>query len=289
MKPSEIACGLDVGLQFIVADDAGNVVAPPKYYRQSEKQLKRLQRKLRRQESGSGKQKKTQHRLARLHERIADQRRLFNHKLSTYRVRTYGAIAVEDIKLANLVRRSKPVETEEGSCKWQHNYAFVKSGLNKSFLDAGLGQLLSMMEVKAKAGGREFVRVSAAYTSCDCPECGYRQKKSLSQRTHLCQQCGYTTKRDTAAAQVIKGKASFAGRYRSQARKFIPVDRLADDFSAPPNFSHPTQLVLPLTLDCLPDKNSINSTPPKRGGRQKQQNSKPKPSKGCEDQISLPL
>jgi putative transposase len=221
-KPSARACGIDVGLQYIIADDADNVVEPPKYLRKTEKRLKRLQRKASRQYRMNKRSKnweKTQKLVARQHEKIASQRRLFNHKISTYRVRTYAAIAVEEIKIENLVRRPKPVETEEGSGVWQKNRAAQKSGLNKSFTDAGLGQLLTMIETKCKASGRLFERVPPQYTSQDCPECGYRQKKSLSQRTHQCQQCGYTAKRDVAAAINIFAKSSFAEIYPRSVRE----------------------------------------------------------------------
>ncbi|GAC1448655.1 MAG: hypothetical protein NVS2B14_17200 [Chamaesiphon sp.] len=225
VKPSDVSCGLDVGLQYIIADDAGSVVEPPKYYRKEEKRLRRLQRKVQRQQRDSKRQAKTRKKIARLHELVADRRRLFNHKISTYRVRAYGGIAVEDIKLANLMRRPKPIETEEGSCQWKRNNAAAKSGLNKSFGDAGLGQLIGFIETKSKALGREFIKVSAAYTSQDCPSCGHRQKKALSQRTHLCGSCGYLAQRDVAAAQNIKAKADFKFEYRSSVREFKPVDR----------------------------------------------------------------
>jgi putative transposase len=221
VKPSTKACGLDVGLQYIISDDAGNVVEPPKYLRKSEEKLKRLQRKASRQYRMNKRSKnweKTQKLIARQHEKVADQRRLFNHKISTYRVRTYAAIAVEDIKLTNLMKRAKPIETEEGSGVWAHNRASQKSGLSKSFADAGLGQLLTMIEAKAKVTGRLFERVAPHHTSQDCPKCQYRQKKSLSQRTHKCGQCGYTAPRDVAAAINILGKASFAEIYPRSVR-----------------------------------------------------------------------
>lgn len=222
-KPREIACGLDVGLEFLVADDVGKVVAPPRYYRAAEKKLQRWQRKLARQQKNSGKSKRTKQRIARLHERIADQRSRFNHKISTYTVRAFGGIAVENIQIANLTRRPKPKLREDGK-GWERNNAAAKAGLNKSFGDAGIGQLLTMIEQKAKDCNREFIKVAPAYTSQDCPQCNHRQKKSLSQRTHRCANCGYTAKRDHAAAENIKAKASFLGRYRCSERKLKPVE-----------------------------------------------------------------
>ena len=79
----------------------------------------------------------------------------------------------------------------------------------RSFADAGLGQLLTMIKTKAKVHGRKFVRVQPHYTSQDCPQCGHRAKKSLSTRIHLCGECGYQEQRDVAAAINIRNKANF--------------------------------------------------------------------------------
>lgn len=251
VKHSVKSCGLDVGLQYIYADDAGHTVAPPKYYRASEKRLKRLQRKLARQKAlnprGSANQEKTKKKISRTHEKTRLQRRSFNHKLSTYLVRTYDAIAAESIKIANLVRRPKPKKREDGQ-GYERNNAKAKSGLNKSFADAGLGQLLTMIESKAKACGRTFARVAPHYTSQDCPNCGYRQEKALSQRTHLCAKCGYTTQRDVAAAINIKAKA-FGGSLHLPLQSSIEATPLVlgevtpvEAGAKPPMKQEPTQV-----------------------------------------------
>ena len=225
-KSSNKACGIDVGLQYIYSDDAGKQVNPPRYYRDAEKKLRRLQRKLARQVKNSKNSIKTKQQIARVHEKIKRQRRAFNHKLSTYLVRTFGAIAVEDLKISNLNLRPKPKKREDGK-GWEKNNAKAKSGLNKSFADAGLGQLLEMIEAKAKVHNREFFKVAPHYTSQDCPRCGRRKKKSLSQRTHRCE-CGYIAPRDTASAIIILAKADFVHMYRSYPALTGEVKSLKD-------------------------------------------------------------
>ena len=219
LKRSNKACGIDVGLQYVYSDDAGKQIIPPRYYRFYLDRLRRFQRKLSRQVKNSQNYQKTKRKIALLHEKIRRQRRAFNHKLSTYLVRTFDAIAVEDLKISNLNRRPKPKKRENAS-GWERNNAKAKSGLNKSFADAGLGQLLEMIESKAIAGKREFERVKPHYTSQDCPNCHHRQKKALSQRTHRCTNCGFTTPRDIASSICIKAKASFARRYPTLMGKF---------------------------------------------------------------------
>ncbi len=159
IKSSDKAVGLDFGLKAVFTTDSGRSVAPPKLYRQKQKRLRRLQRKVSRQAKGSNSQKRTYGKIAALHEKIRRSRNAFNHKLSTSLVREFGAIAVENIQIKNLVRRPKPKKREDGK-GYEHNGAGRKSGLNKSFADTGLGDLKAKIESKAKAGGREVALVA---------------------------------------------------------------------------------------------------------------------------------
>jgi putative transposase len=75
--------------------------------------------------------------------------------------------------------------------------------LAKQVHDAGWSQFITLLKYKAESAGRRVVEVDARYTSQECPACGTRKKKSLSERTHECSECGLVLHRDTAAAQVI--------------------------------------------------------------------------------------
>lgn len=202
------AVGIDVGVKYVFASSDGELIDPPRYRKASEKRLSRLQRSLSRRIGGnnlkpgqqpSKRYQRRQKEIARLHEKIADQRRLFNHALSTKLVSDYGAIAAEDIKLPNLTRRAKPKLREDGK-GYERNNAAAKSGLTKAILDNGLGQLLSFVETKSKVTGGEFVKVPPHYTSQECSNCGEIVKKALSNRTHICPSCGYIADRDVNAA-----------------------------------------------------------------------------------------
>jgi putative transposase len=168
-------------------------------------ELQILKAKLPVDESGncvSNKERKLLETLTGTHDKIARQRLAFNHKLSTFLVRSYAGIAVEKLNLVGLKRRAKVKKNNKGG--YDRNNAKAKSGLNKSFADAGLGQFLQMLEAKCKDAGREFVKVNPAYTSQECSNCGTIVKKSLSQRTHECPECGYVEDRDVNAAINIK-------------------------------------------------------------------------------------
>ena len=106
---------------------------------------------------------------------IVSTRKLFAHKTSTYLLRTYGTLAIEDLKLASMVRRPKPKPAEDGSGTFLSNQAAAKGGLNRSMADAGLGQLRTMLEEKGKKRGRNVVRVDPKYTSQRCSVCGHTE------------------------------------------------------------------------------------------------------------------
>jgi putative transposase len=79
--------------------------------------------------------------------------------------------------------------------------------LGKHTLDAGFGQFTSILEWVCWKRGVYFDKVDKDYTSQVCPQCDtYTGKKELKDRIHVCHNCGYTTHRDVAAAQVIRNR-----------------------------------------------------------------------------------
>ncbi|MFP4120330.1 zinc ribbon domain-containing protein, partial [Coleofasciculus sp.] len=83
--------------------------------------------------------------------------------------------------------------------------ALAKGMLGKHCLDAGWGQFLQILEQCCFKRGVYFQKVDAKKTNYFCPECLTETgKKLLSERVHSCHQCGYTTDRDVAAAQIVR-------------------------------------------------------------------------------------
>jgi putative transposase len=133
-------------------------------------------------EKGTPPRKKQRKVVAKVHERISNQRKDFCHKESKKIVDQYQNICVEDLNIKKMV---------EGSFN------------AKSITDASWNQFLQFLTYKAEEAGRKLGLVNPAYTSQDCNKCGHREKKKLSQRMHDCSQCGYKTTRDFNAAQNI--------------------------------------------------------------------------------------
>ena len=165
---------MDVGLTSFLTDSEGHTVEHPRFYRTSQKTLRR--------KKGSYRRRKAARSTAQTHLKIARQRRDFHYKAAKQYAEHYQVIAVEKLQILNMVQN--------------HSLA-------KSILDASWGAFLDILEEKAGRAGHRVIRVNPRFTSQKCHKCGEIVQKSLSVRTHVCPFCGYIADRDVNAAQNI--------------------------------------------------------------------------------------
>lgn len=226
-KPPKIkAIGLDPGIEAVYTDDVGRRVKVPSYLEKDLKKLKELQRKAQRQwdanrsdkEWGKRNWRKTQVRIAKLHEKIARRGRAFNHFESTKLVRQFEEIYLEDYRPSEIVGRIEAIDSGkmvvnkngELTTIYDKNGQQIQQSINRAQLRNRVGQLWQMIEAK---GGKRVVRVERDGTSSECPKCGHIKERPIQKRIHRCEKCGYKVHRNQAAAQVIKkrGQAATAG------------------------------------------------------------------------------
>jgi putative transposase len=194
------AVGIDVGLLHFATLSTGETIENPRYYRKAAKRLERLQQALSRKQRGSTRRRKAAKQVAKAHCKVANQRKDFLHKASKQLVNRYGTIVFEELQPANMSKRPKPKQNENG--KYLPNGAAAKGGLNKSIVDAGWAMFQQFCLYKAANAGREVLFVTPHYTSQVCSGCGQVKKKDLSERWHSCE-CGCSLDRDHNAALNI--------------------------------------------------------------------------------------
>ena len=193
--------GIDLGLiYFYYASDDSNVPVP-KYFRKKEKQLKKLQRKLSRREKRTKKYYKTLRAIQKVHYRIKCQREDFLHKTANALLQKCDIIIYENLSISNMIRRPTPIQAKNGY--FLPNAAGRKSRLNKSIADVGWYKFILFLNYKAKEHCKITIAVNPQYTSQKCSSCGVLIKKSLSTRTHICNNCGFVADRDYNAALNI--------------------------------------------------------------------------------------
>jgi putative transposase len=144
--------------------------------------LRREQRKLSRKEKGTNNYEKQRLKVARAKRHIRRKVLDYQHKLSTWFVREYDAVFVEDLDVKGMLEQS-------------HN------ARNKQ--DAAWRQFITLLEYKAELYGTHVVQVEARGTTKECASCGVETAKPIWVREHSCPSCGFECDRDANAAMNV--------------------------------------------------------------------------------------
>jgi putative transposase len=176
--------GLDLGLTSMVVLSTGETIGNPRYFAKDEQRLVKAQRRLAKKKMGSRNRAKARQDVARIHTRIADRRRDYQHKLSTRLIRENQVVCVESLAVKNMVKN--------------HSLA-------KSISDVGWGEFVRQLDYKARWYGRTFVRIDRWYPSSKtCSSCQYvLEALSLDCRCWTCPICGTLHDRDHNAAKNV--------------------------------------------------------------------------------------
>jgi putative transposase len=200
-NPDKIT-GIDVGLKEFLTTSEGETVAIPQYYRQAQKRLRVLQKRVSRRKKGSNGRLKAIKQLGKQHKKVADKRQDFHLKTANYLLSKYDVIAHEDLNVKGLAR----------------------TRLAKSVFDAGWSSFLSILTNKAVNAGLLVIPVSAHNTSQDCSNCGEKVPKKLHIRWHDCPHCGLFLDRDHNAAINIRNRA--VGHSVLKAQRLLSNSRI---------------------------------------------------------------
>lgn len=174
--------GIDLGIKDFVITSDGDRYSNPKYLKQSLSRLAKLQRGLSRKTRGGSNWDKARIKVARLYERITNQRKDMLNKLSSELVRKYDVICIEDLQVSNMIKN--------------HDLA-------QSISDASWSEFVRQLEYKSKWYGKELIKVDRFFPSSQtCNVCGYINKatKNLAVRAWICPNCNAKHDRDINAS-----------------------------------------------------------------------------------------
>ena len=228
------AIGLDFGTFHAVADSNGDLIEHPRFICSAQTKVNQIAKKSRRKRppnyrkriKASRRWKKANKAVSKVQAKVARQRQDWQHKVATQIVSSNSLVATEKLNLKGMTRKAK-----KGSKKKRQ-----KTGLNRSLLDVGIGNLKSLIKYKVTEAGGFYIEVPTLQLkpSQTCPNCGHQKKKELSERVHNCENCGLTCDRDVAAAivmlQYARGKelapldvdgtaSTYCGSFKQAAQK----------------------------------------------------------------------
>jgi putative transposase len=183
--------GLDMGLTDMVTTSNGDAHTAPKFMKAAKKELQRKQKALSRCVKGSKRRAKAKLAVAKLHAKVSNQRKDFNHKSTHILISDSEnkAFGIESLAVRNMMKNHK---------------------LAGAIADAGWYQFRSFLTYKAAAVGKQVIEVDRFYPSSKtCSACGVvRQSLLLSYREWTCDDCGYVHDRDINAAINIAKEAA---------------------------------------------------------------------------------
>ena len=205
LKPNDFKIGFDLGLKDFLIDSDGIVIDNPKYFRKSQDKLIKEQRKLSHRTKGSKNYIKQKLKVALVHEKIKNQRKDFQHKVSSQIINENQVIVSEDLKPSNMIKNHK---------------------LAKSIQDASFSSFCNMIDYKAKWYGRTYIKVGSFYPSsklCHC--CGYKNTTlTLADREWECPNCHTLLDRDKNAALNILDEGLKILNKTGQGLPVEPID-----------------------------------------------------------------
>ena len=180
------AIGIDLGIKDFAVTSNKDVYTNPKILYQYESKLKYLQRQLSKKKLSSINRNKARLKVAKLHNKIANIRQDFLHKLSTKIINENQVIVLEDLNVKGMMK----------------NHHLAKAISNCSW-----STFVNMLQYKSDWYRREVIKIDRWFPSSKtCNHCGYiNQSLKLSQRTWICNQCNTTIDRDyNAALNILK-------------------------------------------------------------------------------------
>jgi putative transposase len=200
--------GIDLGIKTFSTQSDGVEIDNPKFLNKNQVKLRRMQQHLSRKTKGSNRRNKCRLKIAKLHQKITNQRDWFLHNYSTQLINDYDKIFIEDLNVSGMVRN--------------HCLAGAIS-------DVSWAKFVSMLTYKADWFGKDVVKVNRFYASSKTCECGVKNNDlKLSDREWVCKSCGSTNQRDLLAANNIlkEGRRSLGDLTNAEAEVTKPMKRL---------------------------------------------------------------
>ena len=198
VHPSDGAIGVDLGIKKFVAYSNGRYFDSANAFKKLQSKLAKTQRRLAKKKKFSENWKNQKREIQKIHSKICNIRRDFQHKLSMNLSKNHAMIVTEGLKISNMSKSASGTTESPGK------NVRAKSGLNKAILDQGWSEFKRQVKYKLEWLEGVYVEVNSSYTSQKCSSCENVGKNSRrTQSKFCCISCGHTENADINAAKNI--------------------------------------------------------------------------------------
>lgn len=193
--------GGDLGSNKLLALSNGEQITNPQFEKRLERTKTIRQRRASRKKKGSKNQKRAYQKLARLDQKIVNQRTDYQWKVANQLVRLADVIVLEDLNIKGMIKRCQPKTDEKGN--YIKNGQSAKRALNRLIRDCAWGELKLKIQSVAEKFGCLVVEVNPKHTSQQCSACGHTDKQNRKGEKFACTNCGHIEDADTNASSNI--------------------------------------------------------------------------------------
>jgi putative transposase len=196
--------GVDLGIKKLLALSNGEQIKNPQFEKQLERNKTIRQRRASRKKKASKNQKKACQKLARIDQKIVNQRTNYQWKIANHLVRLAEVIVLENLNIKGMSKRCQPKPDENG--KYLKNNQSAKRALNRLIRDCSWGELKLKIQSVAEKFGCIVIEVNPRFTSQECSVCGQIDKANRKGEKFVCTNCGHLADADNQAAINIGKK-----------------------------------------------------------------------------------
>ncbi len=192
------AIGCDLGIKKLLGLSNGELIENPQFEKRLSKRKTIRQRRASRKKKGSSNQRKAYSKLARIDQKIVNQREVHQWKIAHHLVRLGDVIVLEDLNIQGMIRKCRAKQDENGN--FLKNGQSAKRALNRLIRDCSWGNLKLKIQSVAAKFGCICLDVNPKFTSQKCSHCGHIQKENRNKERFLCLNCGFLADADIQAS-----------------------------------------------------------------------------------------
>lgn len=199
--------GVDLGIKTAIFPSQEDPIESPKPLKKNLKKLAHANRRLHRRQKGGQNRFKARMKVARIHQRIANIRKDFMHKVTTKLARENQTVVIEDLNVREMLKNER---------------------LARAISDVGFGMFRRFLEYKAPKYGGQMIAADRWYPSSKrCSQCEYiKEELTLKKRVYRCEVCGFVDNRDHNAAKNLEEYPRLVGN------SWLSPQTLGDEYAS---------------------------------------------------------